>query len=44
MTIELEGSMTYASNQSIIIDVSHLKSYSLFPGQVIAANVINPTG
>lgn len=33
-----------SSGQSVPLDVSHLKEFSFFPGQVVAVEGSNPTG
>nr|SVE75814.1 EOG090X07VJ [Daphnia hispanica] len=40
----LEGTRNTASGQSVPLDVSQLKEFSFFPGQVIAIEGSNPTG
>nr|CAG4646337.1 EOG090X07VJ [Macrothrix elegans] len=40
----LEGSKEMSSGQSVPLDVSHVKEYSFFPGQVVAVEGSNPTG
>jgi len=43
-SILLEGSRSDSNGQRIKLDVSHLESYSLFPGQVILATGLCPEG
>lgn len=33
-----------SSGQSVPLDVSHVKEYSFFPGQIVAVHGSNPTG
>nr|CAG4649419.1 EOG090X07VJ [Scapholeberis mucronata]SVE93677.1 EOG090X07VJ [Scapholeberis mucronata] len=40
----LEGNRRISSGITIPIDVSHLKEFSFFPGQVVAVEGSNPTG
>nr|SVE86183.1 EOG090X07VJ [Daphnia similis]SVE86811.1 EOG090X07VJ [Daphnia similis] len=40
----LEGTRNTSSGQSVPLDVSQLKEFSFFPGQVIAVEGSNPTG
>ena len=40
----LEGSRKLASGHSVPLDVSEIKEYSFFPGQVVAIQGSNPTG
>nr|CAG4647137.1 EOG090X07VJ [Megafenestra aurita]SVE92449.1 EOG090X07VJ [Megafenestra aurita] len=40
----LEGSLHTSSGKSVSLDVSHLKEFSFFPGQVVAVEGSNPTG
>nr|SVE74242.1 EOG090X07VJ [Daphnia barbata] len=40
----LEGTRNTSSGQSVPLDVSHLKEFSFFPGQVVAVEGSNPTG
>ncbi|CAM9471035.1 unnamed protein product [Phaeothamnion confervicola] len=43
-SVELEGSWRDSDGQRVHCDLKHLPSYSLFPGQTIAAQGMNPTG
>jgi len=43
-SILLEGTKDISSGQSVPLDVSHVKEYSFFPGQIVAVNGSNPTG
>ncbi|XP_076442613.1 DNA polymerase alpha subunit B-like isoform X2 [Babylonia areolata] len=43
-SVVLEGSRDTSIGVSIPVDLSDLKDYALFPGQVIAADAMNPTG
>nr|SVE75184.1 EOG090X07VJ [Daphnia dolichocephala] len=40
----LEGTRNTSSGQSVPLDVSQLKEFSFFPGQVVAVGGSNPTG
>ncbi|XP_046645326.1 DNA polymerase alpha subunit B-like [Daphnia pulicaria] len=40
----LEGTRMISSGQSVPLDVSQLKEFSFFPGQVVAVEGSNPTG
>lgn len=40
----LEGSREVSSGHTVALDVSRVKEYSLFPGQVVAVQGNNPTG
>ena len=43
-SVLLEGSRDTSSGKTIPLDLSQLSSYSLFPGQIVAAEGINSTG
>nr|CAD7401440.1 unnamed protein product [Timema poppensis] len=43
-SVLLEGTRVMSGGMSVYMDVHQLPQYSLFPGQVIAAEVLNPTG
>ncbi|KAK7103473.1 hypothetical protein V1264_018359 [Littorina saxatilis] len=43
-SVVLEGSRTTSYGRSVPVDLSELKEYALFPGQVIAADAVNSTG
>eukprot|EP00586_Coscinodiscus_wailesii_P013000 CAMPEP_0172500080 /NCGR_PEP_ID=MMETSP1066-20121228/134475_1 /TAXON_ID=671091 /ORGANISM="Coscinodiscus wailesii, Strain CCMP2513" /LENGTH=570 /DNA_ID=CAMNT_0013274157 /DNA_START=155 /DNA_END=1867 /DNA_ORIENTATION=+ len=43
-SIEMEGSRDKSQGQRIKVDVSNVKSYSMFSGQVVAVEGLNPTG
>lgn len=43
-SILLEGTRNISSGQSVPLDVSQLKEFSFFPGQVVAVEGSNPTG
>ncbi|XP_069750264.1 DNA polymerase alpha subunit B isoform X2 [Narcine bancroftii] len=40
----LQGDLEHSSGMQVALDLSELKEYSLFPGQVLALNGINSTG
>lgn len=40
----LEGSRDVSSGQTVALDVSQVKDYSFFPGQIVAVEGSNPTG
>lgn len=40
----LEGTKEISSGHSVLLDVSHVKDYSFFPGQIVAVQGTNPTG
>jgi DNA polymerase alpha subunit B len=40
----LEGTRNASSGKSVPLDVSQLKEFSFFPGQVVAVEGSNPTG
>ena len=42
--VRFETSHYISDNESIALNLSHLKSYSLFPGEVIACKAINESG
>ena len=43
-SILLEGTKEISSGQSVPLDVSMVKEYSFFPGQIVAVEGSNPTG
>ena len=43
-SIVIQGSQDVCLGRSIPVDAMKLSDYPLFPGQIIAAEVINPTG
>ena len=43
-SVRFETSYYISENESIDLDLSHINSYSLFPGQVIACKAINESG
>lgn len=43
-SVVLEGARSVSSGRTIKLDLSRLKQYALFPGQIIAAQGVNPTG
>nr|CAD7261058.1 unnamed protein product [Timema shepardi] len=43
-SVLLEGTRVMSGGMSVYMDLHQLPQYSLFPGQVIAAEVLNPTG
>ncbi|XP_006901509.1 PREDICTED: DNA polymerase alpha subunit B [Elephantulus edwardii] len=43
-SVILEGDREHSSGAQIPVDLSELKEYSLFPGQVVIMEGINPTG
>ncbi|CAG2066007.1 unnamed protein product [Timema podura] len=43
-SVLLEGTRMISGGMSVYMDLHQLPQYALFPGQVIAAEVLNPTG
>lgn len=43
-SILLEGSMQFSGGSRVKLDVSRMADYSLFPGQIVAVQGLNPTG
>lgn len=43
-SIVLEGAHSVSSGRTIKLDLSKLRQYSLFPGQIIAVQGVTPTG
>ncbi|GMH43711.1 hypothetical protein BSKO_11633 [Bryopsis sp. KO-2023] len=43
-SILLEGSLQYSGGSRVKLDVSRMADFSLFPGQVVVVNGLNPTG
>lgn len=43
-SILLQGSQDVSSGLTVALDVSKIKEYSLFPGQIVAGEAVNPNG
>ena len=43
-SIKLLGSRTYAQAVTVRVDVTHIKKFSFFPGQILAIRASNPRG
>ena len=44
LSVLLEGDRVYSYGRNVNVELSELKDYSLFPGQVLAMRGINPSG
>lgn len=40
----IEGTLKYSGGSRVKLDVSRMAEFSLFPGQIVAINGLNPTG